>query len=124
MWVAIATITLSEDWQFTSSVAGVWFRVHHALEPTDFRRGLIAQASLSNPVDLFGIKRLYSKPEYDLLQLIQPDCLSDRAIAIKGRWLSSDVPWVVNISVWNQGETNTLKLDLDRIESKIDNLSS
>lgn len=106
MWISVATITLDTDWSFTAPVTGTWFRVQHLTTPADdFRRGYIAQASAFAPVQLHGIKRMYSKQEYDLYQFVKPDVWEERMIALREYFPSrSGQSWIVRIDVWQDAQ--------------------
>jgi hypothetical protein len=101
-WVSIATISLTNNWNFTLPTVGEWFRVRHSLPNNVSKTGLIAQASTTGGIELLGIRKLYSKSQADIYQFIQPDCWSQRVIAVRGRWMSSKVPWLVSIDVWDE----------------------
>lgn len=105
MWVPVGTYTLAKSWLFTSAVSGTWFRIQHSQPPLN-RKGLIAQASAYAPVELHGIKRLYAKQQYDLYQFPQPDCWSDRVIALRGvpYDVEDAIDWTVTIDVWQSPE--------------------
>lgn len=106
MWVPVGTYTLDKAWLFTPAVVGTWFRLQHSQPPLN-RRGLIAQASAYAPVELHGIKRLWAKQQYDIYQFPQPDCWSDRVIALRGvpYDVEDSIDWTVTIDVW-QGSTS------------------
>jgi hypothetical protein len=109
MWANVGAFTLSKSWLFTPAVTGTWFRLQHNQPPLN-RRGLIAQASAFAPVQLHGIKRVWAKQQYDVYQFPQPDCWTDRVIALRG--VSYDVEnandWIVTLDVWDSDTPTTI----------------
>lgn len=101
-WLSIATIALTQDWQYTAPVAGSLVRLRHNLAVTDYWgfRGHICQAfNDGGNRQLYQIRRFYAKPEFDLYQLIPPVGADDRQIGLRrrDRYLN---PWSVAIDVW------------------------
>lgn len=98
-WLTIATIELTQDWQFTNPVQGSVFRVSHVTSSPPLFRGLICQAYTGGGgPELLGITRLYSKDEKDLYEFAAPKNLSDRRIGVK-RSDNHYNPWSVQIEV-------------------------
>lgn len=106
MWVQVGTFTLQKSWLLTPAVAGTWFRLQHS-QPPRSRRGVIAQASAYAPLELTGFRRLWAKEQIDVYQFVQPDCWSDRCLALRGGSLDVEYlsPWTVTIDVWDAPET-------------------
>lgn len=101
MWKPLATLSLNKGWSLTLPVTGSLFRVGHILTPAnDLRQGYIAQASAYAPLEILGIRKLYSKQEYDIYEFIQPICWSERVIAVKNGFYYSPNSWAVSIDVW------------------------
>lgn len=123
MWLPVDTIILDTDWTYTAPVTGTWFRVQHLTVPVDeLRRGYIAQASAFAPVELHGIRRMYSKQEYDLYELIKPDPWEERMIAVREYFPSRNgQSWTVRIDVW-QGNTPTSLSELVEQVSELKSL--
>ncbi|MBE9012660.1 hypothetical protein IQ250_20885 [Pseudanabaenaceae cyanobacterium LEGE 13415] len=119
MWVTVGTYTLSKSWLFTPAVSGVWFRIQHSQPPLG-RKGLIAQASAYAPVELNGIKRLWAKRETDLYQFIQPECWSDRVIALRGvpYDVEGAIDWTVTLDVWQGSNDSVSELSSQIAELK------
>ena len=109
MWLSVDTIELDTEWTYTAPATGTWFRVQHLIiGGTAFRRGYIAQASSFAPVELHNIKRMYSKQEYDVFQLIKPDPWEERSLAVREYFPSrAGESWTVRIDVW-QGTQETI----------------
>lgn len=102
MWSLVGSYTLDKSWTYTNAFSGEFIRIRHS-QPNRHRAGLVAQASIYAPVELYNIKRLYPKAEVDLYHFSMPDCWTEQAIALKGN--SADIglldfPWIVTIEVW------------------------
>ena len=104
VWLSLGTITPSKDWAFTAPVKGSFFRVQHSTVGNSLQQGYIAQASGFAPVELSGIRKLYSKQQYDVYQFVQPECWSDRTIAVRNGYYQSSETWTVAIEVWQSDE--------------------
>ena len=95
-WENLGTINCSENWQLTVPAAFTYCRIKVVSAPT-WGRGLIAQASVSEPHDFYQIRRVYGF-DPGIIRMDCPDCFQGlQSIAIKqvlGYF------WTVSIDVW------------------------
>ena len=104
-WIEVATLMPGLDWIYSPGVSGSLFRVRHTASVGLYVRGLICQASETNPRELFGIKRLYPKAEADIYQFPQPDCFDSRCLGVKSKFYVPNQTWQIGIDVWQPGTT-------------------
>lgn len=102
-WVSVATIPISDKWQFTSLIDSSveWIRVRHTLnsEPLFINYGYIAQAD--NHQDFANFRRIYPGKQNIVLQMTKPPSFTSRRLCVrKRRGVKSQFFWLVNIDVW------------------------
>jgi hypothetical protein len=102
-WVNIATIPISEQWQYTALIdASVeWIRIRHTLnsDPLFINYGYITQAD--NFKDFADFRRIYPTENNTVIEFKKPPSFNSRRIAIKKRnGVKSNFFWLVNVDVW------------------------
>jgi hypothetical protein len=89
-WTPVATILLTNSWQFTEPVDGSIFRIKHIVVPVAFYKGLICQSFFGDSaIELFDIQSLYAKPEADIVEMRFPSGFVNRRIGVKRSELSN-----------------------------------
>lgn len=118
-WHKIATIQLTNEWQFTPIVKGTYFRLKHQLAPK-IPFGWIAQAEIlqENYAQLFNIQRVNGLVACEIIELSQPSILVNRVLAFKQEKRIAN-NWSIEIEVFTSVTTVDAKL-----EAKLNNPKS
>lgn len=111
-WVTTGLLIPSTDWQFTEPVGGTLFQLKHVTSdlPFEYFAGEICQAEIDadGTTRIFDAQPLDTQKELDVVELIKPDCFTDRRIGIRRDRHNTTMPptnkplvWEIEVSVYD-----------------------
>lgn len=142
MWSLTGKIRTKKTWQFTAEVDSNFslFRITHEIYPPDFPAdpnrfkfarlprhvwGYLAQSSPS--FELGEIKKIYPRPQAELIQVSPFPGAKTQRIAVRGQnyWYAT-LDWYLKIETWTgeyPSKIEEILPRLERIEAKVDVIS-
>lgn len=109
-WKFLATVNLTDEWQFTSSCDGEFFRFQYPIAlPITVQ---IAQAQTVKSTELWEVREVIAKPELEIFQIEKPIFFSHRRLALRSiAPFELKTPFVLRIEVWSVplSRTNSFK---------------
>lgn len=86
VWQPVTSLTLGNNWRYTQPVYGNIFRLKHSFSYPLKRRmlALICQANGEiDDIELFQVKRVYPKKEYDIYEFARPEIFASRRLGMR-----------------------------------------
>lgn len=109
-WKFLANLNLTDEWQFTSSCDGDFFRFQYPVAlPISVQ---MAQAQTVKSTELWEVREVLAKPELEIFQIEKPIFFSHRRLAIRSiAPFELKTPFAVRIEVWSVplSRTNSFK---------------
>lgn len=109
-WKFLANLSLTDEWQFTSTVDGDFFRFQYPLAyPITVQ---LAQAQTVKQTELWEVREIVAKPELEIFQIEKPVFFSLRRLAMRSvAPFQPKTPLTVRIEVWSVplSRTNSFK---------------
>lgn len=99
-WKFLATVNLTDEWQFTSSCDGEFFRFQYPIAlPIAVQ---MAQAQTVKSTELWEVRDVIAKPELEIFQLEKPIFFTQRRLALRSiAPFELKTPFVLRVEVWS-----------------------
>ncbi len=125
IWTPLASVLTTKQWQFSAPTNASVFRIRHQLSETFPLKiwrfyGYIAKARLlpNGNSEITQIRRLYPKPELDVIRFDNPLSVGEWRVAVRGqlRYLTK-ISWIAHIEETggNVAQNNTFFIVLDEV---------
>ncbi len=101
-WQTLATITLSDFWQFTQAVESDYFRIGFVEAVNLAGKGYVCQANTaSSDRQIFQVSPIQPRAEKEIFYLPKPYYLPSRVIGVKAKVFAPLQQWTVQIDYWD-----------------------
>jgi hypothetical protein len=107
-WELLTELEFTDsDWHFSPITNADLFRFHYAPLAGALRL-YIAQAQTLAGIEIFDLRRLYPKPEIEIIEYPKPEFFSDRCLALRA--YANSYPWTLQIEAWSMPLSRSISL--------------
>ena len=107
-WELLTELEFTDsDWHFSPITNADLFRFRYAPFAGALRL-YIAQAQTLAEMEIFDLRRLYPKPEIEIIEYPKPEFFSDRRLAMRA--YAASYPWTLQIEAWSMPLSRSISL--------------